>query len=276
MSSSFLPHSSQRLVDRDFVEGRFALLLLDDAHRFGDVFLERLAHPLVERRRSTCASGYSRFGFAGFLRELVDRGDDLLDLSVRELDGAEEIFLGDLVAAAFDHHDGVGRAGDDDVHAAGFVLRKRGIADVLAVSHRGRRARRRRSCRTGMSETASAAPAAHTASTSASSSRIDRQHRRDDLHVVAEAVGEQRTDRPVDLARAEHGVLGRTAFALDVAARNLSGGVHFLFEFAGEGEEIDAFARFLRGGDGGEDDVGVAIADETRSRWLASQVRRSR
>ena len=91
---------------------------------------------------------------------------------------------------------------------------------------------------------------------------IDREHRRDDLHVVAEAVGEERTDRAIDLPRTEHGVFARAAFALDEAARNLAGGVHLLFEIAGEGEEVDAFARFGGGGDGAEHDVLIAVTNQ--------------
>jgi len=71
-----------------------------------------------------------------------------------------------------------------------------------------------------MSLTASAAPAAQTAMTSLSRPGRSRG-RRDDLDVVAKAVGEQRTYRAIDLARAEHAVFGGPAFALDVAARIL-------------------------------------------------------
>jgi hypothetical protein len=49
------------------------------------------------------------------------------------LDGPEEVFLGDLVTAAFDHHHRVGGAGDDDVDPAALVLRHRGVEDELAV-----------------------------------------------------------------------------------------------------------------------------------------------
>ena len=101
---------------------------------------------------------------------------------------------------------------------------------------------------------------------------IDRQDRRDDHDVVAEALLEERADRTVDLTRAERAVLGRTAFALDVAARDLARGVHLLFELTGQGEEIDALPRFLRGGDGGEDNVGVAIADENAAVGLLSKL----
>ncbi len=52
---------------------------------------------------------------------------------MRELDGAEEIVFADFVTAALDHHNRIGGSGDHDVHSAGFVLRQRRIADVLAL-----------------------------------------------------------------------------------------------------------------------------------------------
>ena len=113
-----------------------------------------------------------------------------------------------------------------------------------------------------MSESASAAPAAQTPSTSAIEFGIDRQHGRNDLHVVTETVGEERANRAIDLTRAEHGVFARTAFALDETARNFAGSVHLLFEIAGEWEEIDAFARFGGGGDGAEHDILVAVTNQ--------------
>ena len=216
------------------------------------------------------SSGNSRFFFAVFFGELIDRFDDLADLGVSELDRAEEIFLGDLVAAALDHHDGVGGAGDDDVHAAGSVLRQRGIADECAVlvaahAHGGDRlvernvAERERGAR--------GADAEHVGV----ELRIDRKHRRDDLNVVAETLGEERANRPVDLARADHRVFGRPSFALDVAAGNLSGRVHLLFEVAGKWEKVDAFTRFLGGGGGAEHDVLVAITNQRGAVCLLRQ-----
>ena len=206
-------------------------------------------------------TGYSRFVFPAFFASWSIALTIFLNLAVRELDRAEEVVLGDFVSAAFDHHDRVGRAGDHDVHAAGFVLRQRRVADVLAVfvaadAH----------CGDGLLERdvakrergAGGADAEHVGV----EFRIDRKDGRDDLNVVAESVGKERTDRPIDLPRAEHGVFGRTSFALDVAARNFSGGVHLLFEIAGEGEEVDAFARFLGGSGGAEHDVLIAITNQ--------------
>ena len=260
-ASSFLPQRASASSTLSVRKGRLALLLVDDAHRLGDVFGEVLAHPALEIA-STFKTGYSRFGLPAFLRELVDRRDDLANLGVRELDRAEELFLVDFVAAALDHHDGVGRSGDHDVHAAGLVLRQRRIADVLAVlvatdAH----------CGDGLIERnvaqrergAGGADAEHVGVELG----IDREHRRDDLNVVAKTVGEERTNRAIDLARADHRVLRRPAFALDVAAGDLSGGVHLLFEVAGQREKVDTFAGFFGGGDGAEHDVLIAITNQS-------------
>ena len=189
---------------------------------------------------------------------------------MRELDRAEKVFLGDLVAAALNHHDGVGGSGDHDVHAAAVVLRERGIADELAVfvaadAHGGDRllernvAQRERGAR--------GADAEHVGI----ELRIDGKHGRDDLNVVAKTVGEQRTNWAIDLTRAEHAVLGGASFTLDVASRNLSGGVHFLFEVAGKWEKVDAFTRFLGGSDGAEHDVLIAITNQRGAVCLLRQ-----
>ena len=188
-----------------------------------------------------------------------------------ELNGTEEIFLGDFVAAAFDHHHAVERTGDDDVHAAGFVLRQGGVDDVLSVfvatdAHGGdvlvERDVGHRECRTG------AAYGEHVGIEFS----IDREHRRHDHDVVAEAFLKERPDRTIHLTRAQRTVLGGTAFALDVAARDLARGIHLLFKFAGQGEEIDARARLLRGGDTGEDNVRIAVTDEDAAVSLLSKL----
>ena len=72
--------------------------------------------------------------------------------------------------------------------------------------------------------------------------QIVRQRGDDDLRLVAPAVGEQRTDRAVDQARDQRLLLGRTAFALEIAAGNAAGGVVFLLVVDGQRQEVDAFA----------------------------------
>ncbi len=255
---------------RELREGRVALALFGDAHRLGEVFFERLARPRIERGIYDQQRIRALF-LAGFFLQLVDRGDDFFDLRVRELDRTEEIVLGDFVSAAFDHHDAVEGTGDHDVHAAGFVLRQRRVDDVLAVfiasdAHRGDvlgerdvgNGERRAGCAHGKHVGVEFT--------------VDREHRRHDHDIVAEALFEQRTNRPVDLAGAEGAVLGRPAFALDVAARDLARGVHLFFEFTSQGKEIDTRTRLLRGGDGGKDNVRVAVADENTAVGLLSKL----
>ncbi len=92
---------------------------------------------------------------------------------------------------------------------------------------------------------------------------IDREHGRDDLNVVAKTVGKERANGAVDLARADHCVLGRPALALDEAAGNLSRGIHLLFEIAGQREKVDTFAGLLGCGDGAQHDVLIAITNQS-------------
>ena len=90
---------------------------------------------------------------------------------------------------------------------------------------------------------------------------LDRQHRRHDLHVVADALVEQRAQRTVDQAGGQRRLLGRTALALDEAARQLAHGIHLLFKIHAQREEILALARLLGGGRIDHDDR-VAQADD--------------
>ncbi len=81
---------------------------------------------------------------------------------------------------------------------------------------------------------------------------VVRQHVDDDLRFVLEAVDEQRADRAIDETRRQRLLLGRPAFTLEVAARNLAGGVGLLLVVDGEREEIDAGFRALGAHDGRE------------------------
>ena len=97
----------------------------------------------------------------------------------------------------------------------------------------------------GTPEIVSAAEAAIIATMSGSFSRSWLSTVHDDLGLVAEALGEQRPDRPVDQARGQHLLLGRPAFALEEAAGDLAGGEGLLLVVHGEREEIVAGLRLL-------------------------------
>jgi hypothetical protein len=53
---------------------------------------------------------------AGLLAKLLHRGDELLDLAVRDVEGVEDLGLGDAVRARLDHQDRLFGARDDQVH----------------------------------------------------------------------------------------------------------------------------------------------------------------
>ena len=135
---------------------------------------------------------------AGFVGELVDRLDRDLHLLVAEHDGAQHHVLGKLVGFRFDHQHRLLGAGDDEVQLRGLELGLGRVQDVLAVDvahargadraverdarerHRGGGAEHRRDVGIDF--------------------RVDREHGRDDLHLVVEAAREERAQRPVDEA----------------------------------------------------------------------------
>ena len=80
---------------------------------------------------------------------------------------------------------------------------------------------------------------------SGSFSWIMRKYRHDHLSVAAPAVGEQRTDRPVNQARDQCLAFGRATFALEIAARNAPGGEKLFLVVAGERQEIDALLGYF-------------------------------
>ena len=72
---------------------------------------------------------------------------------------------------------------------------------------------------------------------------VDRHHRRDDLHVVVEAVGEERPQRTVDQPRRQRLLFRRAPFALEEAAGDLAGGVRLFLVVDGQRKEILAGLR---------------------------------
>ena len=75
---------------------------------------------------------------------------------------------------------------------------------------------------------------------------VDRQRDRDDLRLVAPALGEQRADRTVDHARRQRALLAGAALALEERAGDLPGGVHPLLDVDRQREEVGV-AQVARG-----------------------------
>ena len=94
--------------------------------------------------------------------------------------------------------------------------------------------------------------------------RVGRQHKRDDLRLVAPARREQRTDRAIDHAAGEHFLLGGLAFALEEAAGDASRRVGVFLVVDRQRKKVDAFAR-VGGGARRDQDDRVAHADDDRA-----------
>ncbi len=118
----------------------------------------------------------------------------------------------------------------------------------------------------------SAAEAATSATISGSFSMSWDENLRHHQRFVAIAVGEQRTDRPVDQARDQGFAFGRRALALEIAARNLAGGVITFLVVHGEREEIHAFARDCSCAHHGGQHNGLAIGGQHRAVGLAGDL----
>src|SRR5262249_1589651 len=94
------------------------------------------------------------------------------------------------------------------------------------------------------------------------------QHLRHYQHFILEAFGEQRTDGSVDQARDQGLAFGRGALALEIAARNLAGGVIAFLIVDGQGKEVLAFLVGLGANGCGQPD-GFTIGGERRASSLA-------
>ena len=206
--------------------------------------------------------------FGSLFGEPDDRLDDRLEAAMPGHHRVEHHRLGQFLGLRFDHQNGVGGAGDDEVEPRILHLVDRRIELQLAADEADagaadrtheRNARQRQRRRSG----------------------DHRQHVRivfeivaengdDDLRVVAIAVGEQRPDRPVDEARHQRLFFRRAAFALEVAAGDPPGREGLFLIIDGEREKVDAGLRRLHRHDGGEHRR-FAIAGKHRAVGLAGK-----
>ncbi len=232
------------LLDRNGVGG--TQLLLDDAE-----------HLLLER--GIVDDGDFARLFRGLLGQLDDGVDHRLEVAVTEHHGAEHDLLVQLLGFRFHHQHGVGGAGDDQVELGIDHLVERRVEDELVIGEAD----------AGRADRALERSAGQGQRSGRSHQRDDigivlhvvRQHGDDHLGLVAPAVDEQRTDRTVDQAGDQRLLLGRTTFALEIAAGNAARSVGLFLVVDGQRQEVDALARRLRRDDGGENH-GLAIGGD--------------
>ncbi|MCY1297823.1 hypothetical protein D9M70_472760 [compost metagenome] len=204
-----------------------------------------------------------RFEFARLLgsdfSELDDRVDDRLEALLTEDDGAEHDVFSQFLGFRFDHQHRFLGAGDNEVERRFVHLVEMRVQHVLAVDVADARAadraherdaRQRQRC--GSSNHRQNVGVVF---------EVMLHDRDDDLGIVLVAIGEKRTDRTVDQARNERFVFARTAFALEVATRDLAGSVGLFLVVDGQREEVLARLRRLGRNDGGEND-GFAVGGD--------------
>ena len=75
---------------------------------------------------------------------------------------------------------------------------------------------------------------------------VETNHRRDNLHVISKAFGEQRANRSVNQSAFQNRGSLRATFALDEAAGYFPCRIHFLFKVDGQREEVNALSRLGR------------------------------
>src|SRR4029077_10062375 len=186
---------------------------------------------LVEALRQEPVDRLVDFGVLGAfwdddlrLADLAGKGilhlADPNDLPMRQAQGLDDGLLGHFLRPGLDHDDGFPGAGYDEVELALRQPVDRRTDDELVVEYpdadgadraleRDRRDRERQR----------GAVDGHGGGIRI---LVDREHRRHHLDVVAEVFGKERTDRPIDQAAIEDGLLARTSFTADESARDLA------------------------------------------------------
>ncbi len=183
-----------------------------------------------------------------------------------EHDGAKHDVLGEFLGFRLDHQNRLAGAGDDEVELRFLHLVNVRVEHIFAVDIADARA-------------ADRAHERHTRQRQRGGNGDDRDDVRvvlqivlddgdDNLGVVLVAVGKERTDRAVDEAGNQRFLLGRTAFTLEIAARDLAGGEGLFLVVDGQREEIETRLRLLHRDDGGEHDR-FAVGGEHRAIGLA-------
>ena len=209
-----------------------------------------------------------RLLLARLLGQLTLGCTQLLDCVVGDVEGIEDLRLGDLVRARLDHQDRFLGAGHDQVEV-GLVGQHLlvGVDDEVPVDladPHGTHWRRERDVRHHQ-RGGSAVHREHVVGVD----MVNRHRQRDQLCLVPPALREQRPDRSVDQARRERRLLPGATLALEERAGNLPGSVHALLNINGEGQKVHV-AEVPRGG--GTKDHRVARADDHCAGGLFGQL----
>ena len=176
-------------------------------------------------------------GLAGQLHEFFLSVDEGLNGLVGPVQAVDEVLFLDELGFAFHHDHGVAGGGEHDVHVGALEFFGGGVQHELTVH--AAEARAGHGAREGNVGNAggrgSRSDAEHVGIVFAVGGNDGGEH----LHLIAVALGEERTDGAVDEAGHEGFMVARAAdFAAEEVAGNAAGGVHAFGVFHGEGEEV--------------------------------------
>jgi hypothetical protein len=243
----------------DGVEGLATRLLLVHGQRLDHLGRGQLLHARLERRIGARLGVEGPAGLGRLGHQLLLDPGQLLAPLVAEGQRLEHLLLADFLAAGLDHQDGVLITRHHELERGGRHLLVGGIGHQLAVDqghpdrpdrtrerdagqrHRGRGADHREHVRVVVG--------------------VRRDDQVDDLDLVAEALGEEGTERPVDEPAGQRLLLVGPALALEEAAGDAATRVGLLAVLDGEGQEVPALEGGPRG-DGGREHHGPAAADD--------------
>ncbi len=221
------------------------LLFLDRERRaqfalreFGDTLHQ---HLIPGRRRPIAHRGVN------FVGELINKVDYRLHLLVAKHHRAEHHILGQFVRLRFDHQHGGLRPGDDEIQLRRFELgrcRDEHVlsAEVADASSADRAVERK----TGNCERRRGADHRRNIGIDFI---VRRQHCRNDLHFVVEAVRKQRANRAVDETARQNFFFRRTAFAFEKPAGYFAGSISAFLVINRKRQKILSCRRGLRADD---------------------------
>src|SRR5258708_18294003 len=183
-----------------------------------DFRLQAVEVSLIKFRRRNLTLGLARLG-----AQFVNRGAELVDFGVRELDRVNHGSFFHFLGARLDHHNSVSRADDHDVKQALAHFAISRIDDELAIDQSDAH------CADGAEEwnvrnserRGSAVNAGYVRVVFGVGGKYQRNH----LGLALEAVFKKRAHWTINLAAGESFALAHAAFALDEAAGDASASV---------------------------------------------------
>ncbi len=202
--------------------------------------------------------------------QFPNRGDNPLDLIVAETKGVGDGVLRHFETPGFDHHDGFFASSDDDIQQALFLLGRGGVGDKLSLEQthadggnrlgKGQVGDKGRGGGAGNGDDVGVVFA------------VGGQNQADDLRFIAPSLGKQGAERAIDQPRNEDFALGGTAFALEEAPGNFTGGVGVLAIIDRQRQKIAVVGMRIHAG--GNEKLGVSILDENGAVCLFGQLSR--